>query len=179
VLFTWVAAAALLLTGLYAGGVFFVALAPTVTKLPPDAFLLLWQAWNADYQVLPPFLLINVVLLVVTAVLAARRGWPALLAATGATLLVVFSIVLTITQLVPLNEVVDTLSPGNLPADFESVRARWWALHLLRTAAATVAFVLLIAAVFSAQVWVSAARTSASSARTASRTACSASIPAA
>ena len=141
-----VSALAVILTGLYAGALLFHAIAPSTLSLPAPAYLASWQGLNHDYRVLPPFLIFDIVLLVLVAVAARRRGVATMAAATAATLLVAGSIVVTVTQMVPLNELANGWTAETLPADFDAVRRQWWSLHLLRTVGATAGFVLLVAA---------------------------------
>lgn len=142
---------AVALTGLYAGGLFFFAIAPSTLRLPPEAYLLYWQGLNNDYQVLAPLLILSVVPLLVVTVCLRRQGRLALAAAIAAATLVAGSIAVTVTQMVPLNELANGWTPETLPADFDAVRARWWDLHLLRTAMATAGFALLVTAVLNAR----------------------------
>ena len=66
-------AAALALLGLFAGGVYFVVIAPSLGRLPGDAYVRYWQALNLDYgQAMPPLLLTCMGLILATAILSAR-----------------------------------------------------------------------------------------------------------
>jgi hypothetical protein len=137
---------ATLLLGLYAGGVFFVVIAPTVGRLDGAAYVRYWQAMNVDMgRAMPPFMLGCLALLVVTCAFSYRRGWLVFSLAAAATLLVVVTIALTITQLEPLNRLADGWDPLALPADWAEVRARWQSLHLVRTVIAVVALVTMLA----------------------------------
>jgi hypothetical protein len=71
---------------------------------------------------MPPFLLTCLGLLVVTCVLSYRRGWPVFGLTAGALLLVLGTIVLTVTQLEPINQLADAWNPDRPPADFAALR---------------------------------------------------------
>ncbi len=139
--------ASTLLLGLYAGGVFFVVIAPSLGRLPGPAYVRYWQALNADYgRVMPPFLLTCLVLLLAAGVLSYGRGRLVLGITVGVLLLVVSTVVLTVTQLEPLNRLADTWDADLLPADWTTARDRWITLHAVRTVIAVVAFAALLAA---------------------------------
>ncbi|MER7361805.1 DUF1772 domain-containing protein [Nonomuraea wenchangensis] len=136
---------ALLLIGLYAGGVVFVVLAPSVARLPGPAYVRYWQALNVDYgRAMPPLLLAGIAALVVAAALSWRRGWFAFGLTAAALILVILTVALTLTGLEPLNRLADAWDPDLLPADWEESRRRWLSLHLVRTALALAAFACLI-----------------------------------
>ncbi|MED7928648.1 DUF1772 domain-containing protein [Nonomuraea sp. LP-02] len=137
--------AALLLIGLYAGGVVFLVLAPSVARLPGPAYVRYWQALNVDYgRAMPPLLLAGIAALIVVAALSWRRGWFAFGLAAAALIMVILTVALTLTGLEPLNRLVDAWDPDLLPADWEESRRRWLNLHLVRTALALAAFACLI-----------------------------------
>lgn len=142
-----VRSAALLLLGLYAGGIFFVAIAPSVARLPNEAFVQYWQALNRDYRVLPPFLVATLALLIAAAALSRRRGPVAVTASVISAMLFLASIMVTVTQMAPLNDAADQLAPESLPGDFARTVAQWSSLHLVRTVVGVAAFVSLVVAV--------------------------------
>ncbi|GAA1543015.1 hypothetical protein GCM10009827_073300 [Dactylosporangium maewongense] len=148
---TWsfevVRALATALVALYAGGVLFVVIAPSVTRLPADAYTRWWQAMNTDMsRTMPPMLLTCLGLLALTAVLSYGRSKPAFVAAVVAILLIVVTIGLTVSRLEPLNAIGDTWNPDAPPADWTEVRSRWQRLHLVRTFLALLTLVTLLAA---------------------------------
>lgn len=139
--------AALLLVGLYAGGVSFVVIAPSVGRLPGPAYVRYWQALNIDYgRAMPPLLLTAIAALLVTAVLSWRRGWLVFGFGSAALILVILTVALTLAGMEPLNQAVDTWDPDRLPADWQEVRQQWSSLHVVRTALALAAFACLIVA---------------------------------
>lgn len=139
--------AATVLLGLYAGGVFFVVIAPSLGRLPGDAYVRYWQGLNTDYgRVMPPILLVCLALMVTTCVLTYRHGWLVFGLGTVAVLLTVATIVVTVTQMEPLNRLADGWNPAQLPADWADVRQRWLTLHTVRTVIAMLAFIAFITA---------------------------------
>ncbi|MFC4115024.1 DUF1772 domain-containing protein [Nonomuraea zeae] len=115
--------AALLLAGLYAGGVFFVVLAPSVARMPGPAYVTYWQALNADYgRRMPPLLLPGIAATFVVTVLSWQRGWLVFGASLAALLLVIATVVLTLAGLEPLNRIADTWDPDRLPAGWHASR---------------------------------------------------------
>ncbi|MDG4827443.1 DUF1772 domain-containing protein [Asanoa sp. WMMD1127] len=140
-------AVALLLTGLYAGGVLFVVLAPSLTRLPAEAYVPYWQALNTDYgRAMPPLLLTCVAAQALTVALSWRSGGWSLALSVGALVLVVLTVVLTVAGMEPLNRAVNTWDAGRPPADWAEIRARWSDRHLIRTALALTAFGFLVVA---------------------------------
>lgn len=138
---------AVLLLGLYAGGVFFTVLAPSLTRLPGPAYLPYWQALNTDYgRAMPMLLLTTLVALVLTCLLSFQQGLLIFSLSIAALLLTVGTIVLTVTQVEPLNQRANSWTAEHLPTDWSDVRARWWTLHTMRTMLAVVAFGLLLIA---------------------------------
>ncbi len=137
-------ALALLLVGLYAGGVLFVVLAPSAGRLPGPSYVRQWQALNTDYgRVMPPLLLTSVLALVATTVLSWHHGRFVLVLGAGALVFVVLAVVLTVVAMEPLNRIADSWDPDRLPVTWQQVRQRWAGLHLVRTVLAVAAFVCL------------------------------------
>lgn len=135
---------ALLLVGLYAGGLLFVVLAPSASRLPGPTHVRHWQALNADYgRAMPPLLLTSVLAMVITTILSWHRGRPAFLLTAGALVLVVFTIGLTLAAMDPLNRLADSWDPDHLPSTWTQIRNRWAGLHLVRTLLAMAAFACL------------------------------------
>ncbi|MEW1837833.1 DUF1772 domain-containing protein [Nonomuraea angiospora] len=138
---------ALLLVGLYAGGVFFVVIAPSVARLPGPAYVRHWQALNVDYgRAMPPLLMAGIVAMIVVSAVSWRRGWLVFGVSAAALILVILTVVLTLAGLEPLNRIADAWDPDQLPADWQESRRRWLNLHLIRTALALAAFACLITA---------------------------------
>jgi hypothetical protein len=58
-------------------------------------------------------------------------------------------ILLTLKGNLPINDIINTWSPGNYPANWEAVRKKWFAVYQYRQIATIVGFVsLLIGGVF-------------------------------
>ncbi|WP_432974230.1 anthrone oxygenase family protein [Dactylosporangium sp. CA-233914] len=134
------------LVGLYAGGVFFQVIAPSLGRMPASAYVPYWQAMNADYgRVMPPLLLSTLGLVAAAGALSWGRGWPFALTVAAA-VLIVATIVLTVTRMEPLNHLADAWSADRVPADWEAVRRQWLTLHSVRTVVAVAAFGCLLAA---------------------------------
>ncbi|WP_336204004.1 DUF1772 domain-containing protein [Nonomuraea sp. LPB2021202275-12-8] len=138
---------ALLLVGVYAGGVVFVVIAPSVSRLPGSAYVRYWQALNVDYgRGMPPMLLTGIAVLLVVAVLSWSRGWLVFGLTVAALILVILTVVLTLAGMEPLNRTANTWDPDRLPAGWQEIRQQWFNLHLVRTALALAAFACLIVA---------------------------------
>lgn len=135
---------ALLLVGLYVGGVLFVVLAPSAGRLPGPAYVRQWQALNTDYgRVMPPLLLTGVLALIATAALSWHHGRLVFGLGTGALVLVGLTIVVTVVGIEPLNRIADSWNPDQLPITWQQVRQRWAGLHLVRTILGVTAFACL------------------------------------
>jgi hypothetical protein len=70
-----------------------------------------------------------------------------------ALLLVVLSIVVTVTQMEPLNSIADSWNPDALPADWADNRDQGLTWHLIRTVLTVAAFVSLLASQALAPGW--------------------------
>jgi hypothetical protein len=89
-----------------------VVLAPSLTHLPSPAYIRYWQALNTDYgEAMPPLLLTCLALLVATCVLSYQRGWLVLGLSVVSLCAVLAVIVLTVSQLEPLNRIADVWDP--------------------------------------------------------------------
>jgi uncharacterized membrane protein len=137
------------LLGLFAGGVLFVVIAPSLTDLPGAAYVPYWQALNDDYgRAMPPLLLTCMALILTSAILSHTRGRGRLTVwlTVTALLLVALTVVVTVTQMEALNRLADAWDPRQLPADWADVRQRWLTWHNLRTVLAVLAFASLLTA---------------------------------
>ncbi|MGW0590264.1 anthrone oxygenase family protein [Streptosporangium sp. NPDC002607] len=138
---------ATLLLGLFAGGVFFTVLAPSLRGLPGPAYVRYWQALNTDYgRAMPVLLLTCLALLLATCVLSYQRGWLVFGLSIAALLLVTGTIVLSVTQLEPLNQLANSWNADQPPTGWADARERWWNLHTARTVMAVLAFAGLLIA---------------------------------
>lgn len=142
-----VRAVSLLLVGLYAGGVFFTAIAPSVQRLPGEAYVRYWQAENRDYaRAMPALVLGGLVATLAAAVLERARGFMVVGWTLLVVVLIVGTIVVTLALLEPLNRAANAWDPDSLPSDWEMARTRWLRWHLLRTFLAVLAFLSLLVA---------------------------------
>ncbi|MDO5736022.1 MAG: DUF1772 domain-containing protein [Propionibacteriaceae bacterium] len=140
-------AISLLLVGLYSGGVFFTVIAPSVRRLPGDAYVRHWQAQNTDYRRAMPVLVIGgLVATLAAGVLSLGRGTAVVVLTMAAAVLVAGTIVITLKLLDPLNRAADAWNPSSLPDGWEAARALWQRWHLFRTVLAVTAFVCLLLA---------------------------------
>ncbi|MFI7055416.1 anthrone oxygenase family protein [Streptosporangium canum] len=135
------------LLGLFAGGLVFTVLAPSLLTLPALAYVRHWQALNTDYgRAMPVLLLTCLALLLVTCATSYQRGRPVFWLTVTAALLLIAVIVLTLTALDPLNRLADSWNADRPPADWTDIRRHWWTLHTIRTAMAVLAFLSLLIA---------------------------------
>ena len=134
-------------TGIMVGVEFAVAVFvnPILLRLPVGS----WIAATADGgRVLGrvmPFWYIGSLLL--TAGLAAAKwGGPAGDAAVAAAALLIVSVVMSVTLLVPINNRVITWTADDHPADYREQHQRWNRLHYARVAVIVAGFVLILVA---------------------------------
>jgi hypothetical protein len=139
--------AALALLGLFAGGVTFLVIAPSLQRLPGEAYVPYWQALNVDYgRAVPPSLLTCMALIGIAAWLSRGRGRVTPAFTVAALVLLVLEAVVTLTQMDGLNRLADSWEPGRLPADWADVRQTWLSWHNVRTVLALAAFGSLLIA---------------------------------
>ena len=139
----WIAVVTVVVVGMLVGVEFAVAVFvnPIFDRLPNDGGL----AARTDGarllgRVMPFWYIGSTVLAVVAALVLAGSGrwwWF-----TGAGLLVV-SVLLSVTLLVPINDRVQKWSTDAAPADWRSQVGRWDRLHYARVAVITAGFVLM------------------------------------
>jgi len=138
-----VAVLAVVLIGLLAGLLVGTGLANLTAKgLPEASWTLRFQMEDALFaKAMPPLFLLTLVLLSASAVLShgAARGLFA-----GAAVLMLFVLVFTATQEVPLNHQIQSWTAGQAPAHWGAVRDRWLLNHLIRTVAGVAAFVCAV-----------------------------------
>lgn len=137
----------LLLVGLYAGGVFFTVIAPSVNTLPGETYVRYWQAENVDYgRAMPILVLGGLVATVATAILSRGHGVPVALLTILAAVLIATTMVVTLVSMEPLNREADAWDPRGLPESWEAARAQWLQWHLVRSVCAVTAFGCLVVA---------------------------------
>ncbi|MCA2228512.1 anthrone oxygenase family protein [Nonomuraea aurantiaca] len=128
--------AALVGSGVVAGVLFAVALSvlPALFAMPADRYVythqLVGRRWDPT---MPIIVLSSMTIDVVLAVLT--RAEPAVLFATAAVLLLGVSVVSHFCN-VPINRVVKSLDPDEVPPGWRDPRPLWRRWHLLRTALA-------------------------------------------
>lgn len=142
-----VRAVSLLLVGLYAGGVFFGVIAPSVHRLPGDAYIRYWQAENADYGRAMPILVLGGLFATVAAAVLSfeHRMAVGMLTVLGVVLLAA-TLVVTLVRLEPLNRLADAWDPARPPGSWHEARATWLRWHLVRTVLVVAAFAVLLVA---------------------------------
>ena len=134
-------------TGVMVGVEFAVAVFvnPIQRRLPVGSWI---EVTAADGRVLGrvmPFWYIGSLLL--TAWLAAAKwGGPAGDAGVAAAALLIVSVVMSVTLLVPINNRIITWTADNHPADWREQHQRWDRLHYVRVAVILAAFVLTLVA---------------------------------
>jgi len=135
-------------TGVMVGVEFAVAVFvnPIQRRLPVGSWI---EVTAADGRVLGrvmPFWYIGSLLLV-AGLAAAKWGGAAGAVAVAAAGLLIVSVVMSVTLLVPINNRVITWTADNHPADWREQHQRWDRLHYARVAVIVAAFVLTLVAV--------------------------------
>ena len=136
----------LLFAGLLAGAVLAVWLADNPARMGA-AFYIEFQQSRIRALTLPMPLLGGLTMLSTLALAWLARGQAPLLVLTLAALACgLAGMLITIKGNFPINDLVMTWSPQAPPADWTSLRDRWWAWHCARTAVTVASFALLLAA---------------------------------
>lgn len=141
----WLPIVAVVVTGLMVGVELSVAFVinPITEALPEDARVLARAHGGRMLGRVMPFWYIGSTLLVAGTALVVPGA--AALAWTAVGLLLV-SVVLSVTLLVPINDRSKTWTPETAPEDHREQSARWDRLHLVRLAVIVAAFVLVTVA---------------------------------
>jgi uncharacterized membrane protein len=141
---TSLAVSALIVTGMMVGVELCVAtlVNPIFDRLPGDDGLL-GRAEGARVlgRLMPWWYAASLVLCVLLAVLARDSIWAWITAAAAA--LLVVSILMSVTLLVPINNRAKTWTPGHAPHDWREQLRRWDRLHYVRVAVITAGFACL------------------------------------
>jgi uncharacterized membrane protein len=132
----------LVASGTVAGVLFAVALSvvPAFLDLPPDRYIEVHKLIGRRFDhVMPPLVVASAVLDVVLAATTASTTCRGLFVSAA----VLGSGVAAVSQFgnVPLNRRVKSIPAGCVPTDWDDPRARWRALHLVRTSLAVLALV--------------------------------------
>lgn len=141
----WISIVAVVVVGLMVGVELAVAavLNPILDRLPTDAGVAGRSHGARVLGRVMPFWYVGSTLLVAGTALAGPAG--AVAAWTAAALLVV-SVVMSVTLLVPINNRSMTWTPETRPADWREQRDRWDRLHVVRLAIIVAAFALVAVA---------------------------------
>jgi uncharacterized membrane protein len=117
----------------------------TARSLPEASWTMRFQLEDALFaKAMPPFFLITLVALSVTAALTEGSArWFF----TASALLTLAVLVITVGFEVPINKQIHSWTPGSAPVDWAALRDRWLSNHLIRTIAGVLAFVCSVAGV--------------------------------
>ena len=134
-------------TGVMVGVEFAVAVFvnPIQRRLPVGAWIEATAAGGRVLGRVMPFWYIGSLLLV-AGLAAAKWGGPAGVAAVAAAALLVVSVVMSVTLLVPINNRIITWTADSHPADWREQHQRWGRLHYARVAIIVAGFVLMLRA---------------------------------
>ena len=134
-------------TGVMVGVEFAVAvfINPIQRRLPVGSWIEVTAAGGRVLGRVMPFWYIGSLLLI-AGLAAAKWGGPAGNAAVAAAALLVVSVVMSITLLVPINNRTATWTADHHPADWREQQQRWDRLHYARVAIIVAAFVLTLVA---------------------------------
>ena len=124
----------LLIAGLMVGNELAVSafIHPQLQKLDDKTHIVSAQAFARVYGTVMPFwYALTLILTIAIAVLSRQIGTPFFLAAASAVCWLA-SILLTVTQLVPINNQVSDWNLASLPSDWQRLRNQWDRLHKVR-----------------------------------------------
>lgn len=132
-------------SGTVAGVLFAVALStlPALIAMPPARYIYAHKLLGRNWDPTMPALVLST--LVLDVVLAALGTAPVLF--VGAAVLLAGVSVVSHWANVPINKVMRTLDPDDMPAEFDDPRPLWRRWHHLRTAFALLALIVNAAAI--------------------------------
>ena len=135
-------------TGVMVGVEFAVAvfINPIQRRLPVGSWIEVTAAGGRVLGRVMPFWYIGSLLLI-AGLAAAKWGGPAGNAAVAAAGLLIVSVIMSLTVLVPINNRVITWTADNHPADWREQHQRWDRWHYARVTVIVAAFVLILVAV--------------------------------
>jgi uncharacterized membrane protein len=129
-------------------GMFFgpwIALTRTIGVFAPDVFIAIVRRMNRNMAPVMTALMPAALLSTIPVLLASygARPWTFYMALTALALLIV-SLLVTVIVEVPIVRQVETWTPSSLPGDWQCLRDRWGAFHVVRVVAGISGFVLLL-----------------------------------
>ncbi len=116
----------------------------TARGLPEQSWVLRFQLEDHLFAKAMPPVMLSTLLALIGAALLARGHSRLLLGASG--LFMVLVLVVTIGFEVPLNQQIQSWTPGSAPLGWQNVRDLWLQRHLLRTIFAVLGFVAALLA---------------------------------
>jgi len=144
VLSTGARVAVLIMVGLLAGSVFGVRAGYDFAQYTPAAYLEVHQGAVRGLNNLLPLLGLVAIVLSVGLAIGARANRRIMFGYLAAAVLLAGAGLVTRFGNQPINDLIVTWTPGNLPADWETIRDTWRNLHLLRLALTLPAQVILV-----------------------------------
>jgi uncharacterized membrane protein len=122
-----------------------VALTRTIGAFPPDVLIAIVRRMNRNMAPVMAALLPATLLSMIPVLLFSHGGRPCTfyLTLAGFALFVV-SLLVTIIVEVPIVKQIETWTPSSLPDNWQQLRDRWGAFHVVRVVAGISGFVLLL-----------------------------------
>ena len=122
----------MLITGVFWGTWF--TLTRSLTEFPAPEFIHIGKAIIANVAMPMRFLMPGGILLMAIAVwLARKNGAPRFYLGILSVILIIAVLLITLLVLVPLDNNIKTWTEATVPADFDSIRAKWKSYHAART----------------------------------------------
>lgn len=144
---TFAQSVALVMLGLVVGSMFGIWRGYDPAGYSAETFLEVHQGAVRGLNLLLPLLGALTIVIIGGLAVAARRRPPVLALYLLAAVLVAVGGIVTRFGNQPINDVVMSWLPNDIPSDWSSLRDDWWHWHLIRLAATFVANILLINAV--------------------------------
>ena len=130
------------------GGMFWgpwVGLSRSIATFKPEVFLAIGHRMGRNFATIMPILMPAALLAIVPVLLLARNVRPELfnLFLAGQSLFVL-ALLVTLVVEVPIVNQIRTWTPAALPANWQQLRNRWAAFHVVRVVAAITGLALLV-----------------------------------
>ena len=139
----------LVLLAMLVGTMFGILVGYNPASLSPTAYVEQHQNAVRALNTLLPVMGASCIALILVLAAASRDSHLARYVLVAAALLMLVAALVTRFANQPINAVVMTWSPQAPPVDWVRLRDEWWDWHIVRTAAAIAAYVLVVAAVLS------------------------------
>jgi hypothetical protein len=132
------------IAGLMAGALFGILAGYNPKFFTPQTYLEHQQGAIKGLNTLMPLLGLITIILTVTSAFLQKQNQTFFISMLMATCFLIMGALVTRFGNQPINSIVMTWKKNDMPANWDVLRDKWWSLHILRSAATFIAFLIII-----------------------------------